>query len=40
MDKNNFIHRLGGSLEDFPKFFQARDAKMAPVTIKAGVKAE
>ena len=31
---------LGGSTSDFEKFFQAQDAKWAPVIRKAGIKAE
>ncbi|MES2251244.1 MAG: tripartite tricarboxylate transporter substrate binding protein [Pseudomonadota bacterium] len=31
---------LGGSVGDFEKFFQAQDAKWAPVIQKAGIKAE
>lgn len=31
---------LGGSTNDFEKFFQAQDAKWAPVIRKAGIKAE
>lgn len=34
------VEVLGGSTSDFKKFFQAQDAKWAPVIRKAGIKAE
>ena len=34
------VEVLGGSVGDFEKFFQAQDAKWAPVIQKAGIKAE